>query len=123
MKCEGLKRNGEPCGNTTRGKNRLCFWHAKGEQAKSKRDVALNLRVWTPAEMALVLQRETRRFIRDNKSYTENQLAELRKTLETIATFTNKKFQPLDNKGKKSNLSLSERIAKAEQKSKQKEKK
>ncbi len=117
MKCEGFRRDGEPCENATRGKNKLCFWHAKGEQAESKRNLALNLRVWTPAEMALVFQREIRRFIR-NRKYSESRLHELRRSFETLATFSGKKFKPLD-KGKK-NLTLEERIKMADEKSKRK---
>lgn len=58
MKCEGLRRDGKPCGNTAKAGNKLCFWHLKGEQAESKRNLARNLRIWNPEEMALVFQKE-----------------------------------------------------------------
>lgn len=114
MRCKGLRRDGEPCGNTTRGKNKLCFWHLESEQAQSKRDVALNLRVWTPAEMALVFQKEIRRFLRGKIS--ESKLHELRRSLETVAEFSGKKFKPFEKE--KKSLTLKERIERADKKQK-----
>jgi len=115
MICKGLKRDGEPCGNETRGKNKYCFWHLKGEQAESKRLLALNLRIWTPQEMGLIFQKEIRKFLRGKISETE--LHELRRAFETVAKFSGKKFKSLDKE--KKSLKLEERIKLAEEKSKQ----
>lgn len=118
MICKGLKRDGTPCGSATRGKNKFCFWHLKGEMAEGKRNLALNLRVWTPAEMALVFQREIKKFLRGKISETE--LHELRRAFETVVKFSGKKFKPL-NKEKK-HLTLDERVKIADDKEKLKQK-
>lgn len=114
MKCKGLRRDGELCGNTAKAGNKFCFWHITTEQGQSKRDLARNLRLWTPAEMALVFQKEIRRFLRGKIS--ESKLHELRRSLETVAVFSGKKFKPLDKQ--KKHLTLDERIKIADEKSK-----
>lgn len=113
MICRGRKRDGEPCGQTAKTGNRFCFWHLTSEQAKSKQDLARNLRLWTPKEMALIFQKEIRRFIRDRK-YPESRLHELRRSFQTLATFTGKRFKPLDKE--KKSLTLEERIKLADEK-------
>lgn len=116
MKCKGLRRDGLRCGNTAKAGNKLCFWHLKGEQAESKRMLARNLRTWNEKEMALILQGEARKFLRGKCSI--NHLEELRKTCMMIAELSGKKLLPIIEE--KKSLPLSERIKRAEEKSKQK---
>lgn len=113
MICKGVRRDGTPCGQTAKTGNKFCFWHLTGEQAKSKQDLARNLRLYTTKEMALVFQKEIRRFIRDKK-YPESRLHELRRSFQTLAAFTGKKFKALDKE--KKHLTLDERIKLADEK-------
>lgn len=116
MRCKGLRRDGAACGNTAKAGNKLCFWHARGEQAESKRMLARNLRTWNEKEMALILQGEARKFLRGKCSI--NHLEELRKTCMMIAELSGKKLSPL-TKEKKS-LTLPQKIKLADEKAKQK---
>lgn len=111
-RCAGKKADGTRCRTSAMKGGKLCFFHSENVHCRR-----LPQRPLTAKELSVLLQRETKRFIRE-PNYPIKKFAEFRKSIETVAALQGIKLE----EPKKEKLSFKERIEKVEKRAKKNKK-